>query len=243
MERNRTGQIIAIVALVASAVGISLGFAAFSNTLTIQSAAEIAPANFDVDFSTDGNTQAHPTESNKTIGKQGTVAGVPTKLTGVTKDATAGNATISNTGTGAPVISGLKANFTEPGQTVTYSFFAVNVGELDAFLREVNFATVTGGTYKSCTAKGSGDAAATQSLVDAACNDISLKVSVGGTEYLASAGSNTTITNKGLTVCNNTPVVVTITYAKTGTNGNRVDGDVDVTFGDITLVYKSLDAS
>ena len=244
MERNnRRTQIIAIIALVVSAVGISLGFAAFSNTLTIEPGAEVAPANFDVDFSTDGGTQV---SNDKTIGKEGDVSGTPSKDTGVVKDATANDATITNTASGAPKITGIHANFTDPGQTVTYNFYSVNVGELDAFLREVNFANASGvNTYKKCTSRAAAgsEEAATQSLVDAACNDISLSVSVGGTSFNASSGSNTTISSHSLAVGANETVTVTITYAKTGTNGNRVDGDVDVTFGDVTLVYKSFDAS
>lgn len=35
MEKNRTGQIIAVFALVVGVVGLSIGFATFSNTLKI----------------------------------------------------------------------------------------------------------------------------------------------------------------------------------------------------------------
>jgi hypothetical protein len=51
MERN--SKVIAIVALCIGVVGLSLGFAAFSNTLTISSSATVAPdaSTFNVDFS------------------------------------------------------------------------------------------------------------------------------------------------------------------------------------------------
>ena len=39
MERDRSGKVIAIVALLVGVVGLTIGFAAFSNTLTIQSSA------------------------------------------------------------------------------------------------------------------------------------------------------------------------------------------------------------
>lgn len=234
MERNnRSGQIIAIVALVASAVGISLGFAAFSNTLTIQSSAEIKPANFDVDFSIDSSTQ---TDANgKTIGKEGTVKGTPTPAPEVGSQFAAADATISNASAGAPVISGLHATFTAPGQSVTYSFKAINVGELDAFLRQVNFAQASA----TCTAKAGStpEDQATPALVTAACADMSLSVKVGTSTYTA---TNSNITSHSLAVGASEDVVVTMTYAD---NGHRVDGDVDVTFGDVTLVYNSADGT
>ena len=43
MERNRQTKVIAIVALCVAVVGLTLGFAAFSNTLTISSSATVTP--------------------------------------------------------------------------------------------------------------------------------------------------------------------------------------------------------
>ena len=50
---NRSSKVIAIVGLIAGVVGLSLGFAAFSNTLTIKAAADVTPdqATFNVDLS------------------------------------------------------------------------------------------------------------------------------------------------------------------------------------------------
>lgn len=243
MERNnRSAQIIAIVALVASAVGISLGFAAFSQTLTIESSAEVKPSNFDVDFSTDGTTQNDA--NGKKIGKEGAVT--PTFTGKEASDTVAGAtaATITNTLAGAPKISGLHATFTAPGQKAVYSFNSINVGELKAFLREVEFNEVETGKTHKCTAKAGATAeeTATQSLVDAACADISISVQVGSEAVLKETNKND-FSSHPLDVDASEPVVVTIEYAKTGTNGNRVDGDVEVAFGDIELVYKSYDAS
>ena len=44
MEKNRTVQLVAILALVVGVIGLSIGFAAFSNTLKIQSGAEVTPS-------------------------------------------------------------------------------------------------------------------------------------------------------------------------------------------------------
>ena len=43
MEKNRTGQVIALLALVVGVVGLSIGFAAFSSVLKIQSNATVTP--------------------------------------------------------------------------------------------------------------------------------------------------------------------------------------------------------
>ena len=102
MERERSAKIIAIIALCIAVAGLSIGFAAFSNNLKIESNATVTPDpnDFDVNFS-----------SSDTSELDGTVTGTGTN------SATADNATIDNSG--SPRITGLKANFTEPGQKVT----------------------------------------------------------------------------------------------------------------------------
>ncbi len=65
----------------------------------------------------------------------------PVTATG-TNNATGEDATISDT-----TISGLKANFTVPKQSVTYTFYAHNVGLYIAYLRSINF-----NDGKSCAA-------------------------------------------------------------------------------------------
>ena len=132
MERRRGSQVLAIVALLLAVGGLSLGFAAFSETLTIRSSAEVKPEDeFNVDFqNTDGTTTA--------------LAGVASGETGATSvSATYDNATDN------PTIGGLKANFTKPGQTVTYTFRVDNVNKIKAYLKSVTFANATGSdTYK-----------------------------------------------------------------------------------------------
>ena len=53
MERNRTGQVIAILALVVGVVSLSIGFASFSSVLNIQASANVKPDRntMNVDFS------------------------------------------------------------------------------------------------------------------------------------------------------------------------------------------------
>ena len=215
MERDRSAKIIAIVALCVAIVGLSIGFAAFSSNLTISSSANVKPdpSSFDVNFSPSNTSEL-----------DGTVTGVGTN------SATAEDATINNSA--SPTITGLKANFTEPGQKVTYSFYAHNAGKYAAYLNSVTYSNVSGGTStKVCTAGSGTD----ETMVALACNGISVSVKVGNETY---TGSKSRIENHLLAIDAYEEVVVTIEYASDAT---RADGDFEVSFGDITLTYNSVD--
>lgn len=217
MEKNRTGQVIAILALFVGIVGLSVGFAAFSNTLTIKSSATVTPDSsiFNVDFS-DSATEV-----------------LTDPVTAVTTPNTlaATEATIDNTG--SPTISNISATFTEPGQKAVYTFYAYNAGELDAYLNNISFANVTGGsTTKVCTAAKD----TTDALVQEACKGITLSVQVGSES--ATTGSVSNISGHKLAKSNADTVVVTLEYAADSANA---DGDFTVAFGDVTLNYSSVD--
>lgn len=213
MSENKGYKVIAIVALVLGVIGVTLGYAAFSSTLTITSSAEVRPDpnTFNVDFSS-SNTMVETNDITPELNK--TVAGF-----------TATDATINNTSD--PLISNLKATFTEPGQSATYSFYSYNAGEYVAYLESIVFS----GT-KTCTAKEG----TTQTLVDSACNGISLSVKVGSES--ATKTSVAKVTGHTLGVGAAEEVVVTISYD----DGSALaDGDFDVTLPDIVLTYDSVD--
>ena len=215
MEKNRGSKILAIIALLVSAVGLSLGFAAFSQTLTIRSSATVRPnsSDFKVVFS-----------SSDTVLETNPVQGVATPSTIETS-----TGSISNTVD--PRITGLGAVFTAPGQKVVYTFYAANTGEYDAFLKSISFGNASTGTSpRVCTAKPG----STEALVQTACNDISLKVKVGN--ELETDSSVSGITGHKLAKGEFELVTVTIEYA---VDGARADGDFSVDFGDITLNYGS----
>ena len=236
MEKDRRARIIAIAALLVGVVGLSLGFAAFTNTLTIQSSAEVVVDDsvFNVDFST------------QTASVQGGSVTPTLDPTNGPASFTGGTANIDNSAAGAPVIEDLHATFTAPGQSVTYTFYTKNAGQLKAYLTSVNFANVSGeSATKVCTAKAVESPAtpATQSLVNAACNGISLTVALGPTATAESftattaRSSFTTATAHDLDADAYEQVVVTIAYAA---NSAQADGDFDVAFGDVTLNYSSV---
>ena len=122
---------------------------------------------------------------------------------------------------------GLSANFTGPGQSVTWKTYAYNAGQFDAFLKSVTVGKIT------CVAdKESGT---TQAYVDEAAKGISLKVVVGGDTYTSTNGN---ITNSKLLINNAEEVSITLTYA----DGSAIaDGDFEVQIAPIQLNYSSVD--
>ena len=211
---NRSSKIIAIIALIIGIAGVTLGYAAFSNTLTISPAAQVTPdpSTFNVDFSSSSTSvQTNPIVATLT----------PTGVTNFI----ATNGTIDNSSD--PVITNLKATFTEPGQTATYTFYSYNLGNYIAYLKSIVFEG-----SKTCTAK----IGTTQSQVDSACNGITLNVKVGSEEVTNT--SVATVTNHSLGINTSEEIIVTISYT---TGSALADGDFDVTLPDIVLTYRSVD--
>ena len=216
MEKNRSGQFIALLALIVAIVGVSVGFAAFSSALSIQSSANVKPdqSTLNVDFS-----------SSDTAVVTNAIKPTTTPTTVVATDATIDNSA-------DPVIRNLSATFKEPGQKAVYTFYAYNAGELEAFLKSIVYENVSSkNSNKVCTA-GEGT---TDALVQKACEGISLKVKVG-TEAETSSGI-ASISNHSLGKKKSEEITVTLEYASDAT---RADGDFTVSFGDVTLNYSSV---
>lgn len=226
MENNtkdRNARVLAIIGLLVGVVGLSLGFAAFSNTLTIKSSAEVKPDDsvFNVDFSKNSDS-VDDSEIVPVLN--------PNNVTGFS----ATNAVIDNDN-GDAVIKNLHAVFTKPGQEVTYNLYTKNAGELAAYLKSVTFSNVSGeSATKKCTAK----TGTTQNLVNAACNGITLTITVGTESFtettLRSAFASATAHD--LAKDGSEPVKVRIAYESESV---QADGGFDVAFGDITLLYSS----
>ena len=216
MDRDRSTKVIAIVALCVAVFGLSVGFAAFSNDLTIKSEATVKPnaSDFDVNFS-----------SSDTSETDGDVTATPSNESVTAEPATISNAT-------APTISGIKVGFTEPGQSAKYSFFAHNAGKYKAFLNNVTFKNAKDANANIACVAAEGTNA---NMVASACQGISIKVKVGTTTFVEPTPN---ITSHELPIDQYEPVEVTIEY-KTGTA--RADGDFQVNIGDIVLTYGSVD--
>lgn len=214
-SRDNVSRVFAIIGLLIGIVALTIGFAAFNATLTIQSSAEVDVEDkaLDIVFSTVSNAKTN-----------GSVTPVMTG-TGATGD----NATIVDT-----TISGIHAKFTAPGQKATYTFNVYNASPYVAKLKSATFANASGqSANKVCTAA---DSSVTQSYVNNACNGISIKVTVGTTSPLIITGTEASL-SRDLAATTGEQVVVEIEYAA---GSSEADGDFDVAFGDITLNYSTV---
>lgn len=224
MEKNRDIKLVLVTVLAVGIVGLSIGFAAFSNVLRISTAANVTPdeGTFNVDFSATA-TEVNDNDIVPEVSSSTLLDYEPA----VSLSAT--NAKIDNTAD--PTIKNLNATFFAPGQKAVYKFYAYNAGELDAYLKSIVFENATGQTSnKVCTA-GQG---ANNTLVQKACEGIVVKVKVG--DEAETTSSMASITNHQLLKSASEPITVTIEYLA---GSAAADGDFTVSFGDIALTYSS----
>ena len=211
-------KIIALVALIVAVVGLGIGFAAFSSQIVIEGRVAVSPSadTFNVDFSSSSTSlvsgNVTPTTSSDDV--EATVA----KIDNAAQDS---------------IISNLSETFTEPGQSVTYTFYAYNAGKYTAYLKNISFLTVQGETTSKICTPITGT---TSSAVESACDGITLSISVGSKTITNL--TDATITSHSLAQSKSEPVVVTIAFSGSTT---YEDGDFYVEFGDITLSYSTVD--
>lgn len=202
MEKERKNKKWLLIILLLAVILLAIGFAVFTTQLKIQSSATVSPDpnNFKVVFSSSATSA---TEGRIIYGGK------------------AEGGTFEKNGT---TLSGLTANFTAPGQTATWKFYAFNGGEYDAFLNKVTLGAVI------CTPNG-----ADPTKVAEAAKGISINISIGGKKYTS---SNDNINSHELVKGAGEEVLVTLSYAA---GSAAVDGNFDVSIGDIVLEYNSAD--
>ena len=204
MEKTRKMNRTILLVLLVLVVGLSIGFAAFSSNLTIKSSAMVKPdaSTFKIVFST---------SDTDSIGGSAVTDG---------KYTTGGSFADNST-----TLEGLKATFTEPGQTATWELYSYNNGAYDGFLNTVTLGKIT------CTAKEGTSA----DMVAEAARGIKLTVEVGDATYTTTTEA---ITGHNLDQEQGEKVKVTLEYLA----GSAIaDGDFDVAIGDIVLGYDSVD--
>ena len=215
MKYRRKQQLTIILVLVAVISTISVGFAAFSSTLNISSSATVTPNSddFNIVFSSSQYAITTRDDSGTLVSGTGTNGAIGGITNLYRKSA-----------------SGLIAQFTEPGQSLSTTIYAHNIGEYDAYLTGITFGSVDGENQKVCTASSD----ASDSLVQSACEGINISINVGGTNYEYGEAISNHVLSKGSVE----PVVITVTYAE---GASRADGDFDIAFGDISLDYSTVD--
>ena len=194
---ERSSKIIAIVALCIGIVGISLGFAAFSARLTVESGATVT-VNEDTQFKTvfgfKKDSQVDSATSTKTDGAGAISANYAKSWTGITYD------------------------FTTTGQTVTYKATIMNDSDLVAYIDEVSTPTVA-----SCEAVADTDGnTISADKKTAACGQINVAVNAPASiPAKSSAEITVTITGPTTPVDGGLDVVfsdVTIDYTTANPN-------------------------
>ncbi len=222
MEDNKKSRGISLAALIVAIVSLAIGFAAYTSSLTIESGATYTPnqEDFVVKFSPD-ETGENPSTTVEPKTKN------PDELD-------ASNATIDNSDKSKPKIKGLHANFTAPGQSVTYEFYVYNDSPYIVYLRNIMFENATGAEEtKKCEANSGKQ----NPLVTAACADISVKVEVGDSNKVTANGTVASVApTHSLSSKTAEKIVVTIEYAN---NNNVADEGFEVTFGNIILNYST----
>lgn len=216
-DKNKKWRLIILLGLLFAISGLTLSFLTISKHIVIQAEQKVKPNpnDFKVQFS------SHPYSI---INAPIYPITYPVRL-----KATPGY--ISNKGN--LVIYNLSAEFNNPGQSATYHFFAVNSGKYSAYLKKIDYTKLTGyETNKVCIAKDSNK----QSLVDQACDGIKVIVKVGKENYTSNTINK--IDNHILPKDSFENIYVTILYDD---DAKKVDADFNVKFGEIHLIYSSVD--
>ena len=162
MRKDKKLRIVAIIALTISVVGLTLGFAAFSNTLTISSSATVSPDEADFDINVYGleirtnDTDVYDEESYKS-----TTTSAPL-IDGNAKEKKP--VKISNNGNSI-TISDISVDLIKPGDSITYNFIIKNEGQYDAYIDTSLFDKIFDGESIGCTPGPD----ATPELVENAC--------------------------------------------------------------------------
>ena len=168
MEKQRQIKILAIVALMLAIAGMSLGFAAFSTTLNISSSASVNPNSEDFKIYFSSSSSSLDLEGLDVFVTYETSNGASEIVTPILRSTS---------------ITDVNVSFTEPNQSITYIFYAHNVGEYDAFLNGISFNALDNGKYVKCSAAPTDDTKATESLVNSACSGIKVTIGIGDTDY------------------------------------------------------------
>ncbi len=217
MEKNN-GKVIALVALIVAVIALAVGFAAFSDALTIDGSATVSGANA---FDDATNGLAYLSTSPEC------------HITGTTTDTstapyTAGTATDD-------AWTDISVPLTTENPSVTCTAVVQNKTDYIAYLKSI--ATTSGIT---CTSSGANSTTNETNI----CNAVTVDVQVGSVAtdkitFGTSAASNTSTTGSIAAKSGTTPgeATVTVTIAYDGTA--VADEDVVVTLPRITHSYSS----
>lgn len=227
MKRSRRVKFMTIIILFVAIVGLTMGFLAFSTTLTVIPITDVKIDTIDFKLVIYGYDYLKNSDPEK-FNELSTSVSDPYRIIGASM---ANQAKIDNS---MLSISNLHAKFTGPGQSVSYAFIVRNEGDMVAYLNNINFNNIIGSDLKKRCISGMGN---TNSLVNKACEDIELSVEIKGHEYYDNkslAGNNIKL-NKGEFF----EFFVHIDYKQ---DGSMADDNFMVNFGDILLDFSAVES-
>ena len=225
---------ITVAALIVAVLSLSIGFAAFSNSLNIKSSANVKPSDkdFKIVFSKERDTFV---SGNEIINATGDINENTKK------------GSINDIG---DTLYNLETEFTTPGESVEYSLYIKNIGAYNAVLNKLeieeaeltsditvdNYYIVDNGSVK-CYAKKDPQNKANEELLKEACNNIKLKVKLQQeSEYITSTKEfDSYVINKG----ESESVIVTLEY----TGDTLADTNFNVVFGSVKMNYATAKVS
>ena len=136
MEKERRIKTLSIMALIVAVLGLTVAFAALSQTLTITGTASIPNGtstwnvHFDTTYGVNGVDVSQTSSNGTSYGQHGDI-------------------TVSGTS-----ISGINAILTKPGESVTYGFQVKNEGNADGYVNEIVDYIPEGFTFDSSKNSG-----------------------------------------------------------------------------------------
>ena len=210
-ENKKFWQAFSVIALVVAVFGISIGFAAMSQTLNISGQVKVAPGNWQVEF------------TNAVFNAEGTHA----TATEVAADPSATPPVTAKPNLTGTTFSDYEIVLTQPGDKGTYTVTVENLGSIDAALTGVSWNTGT----PSCagTAVDSTQAAADATLV---CNNVTYTVTWEGGNAIQTTGADV-----DLDAGDSKNIVITAEYDSNATQ--LPSAPVIITGKDLTLTYTS----
>jgi hypothetical protein len=232
MERNKQSKIIAIVALCVAVVGLTVGFAAFSNILTIQSSATVTPDKSDFKMTIYGVEDI----SEFNVAQFSPVTSTTMSQPKLIQNATATNASIDNS---TLTIKNMDVNFIKPYDQTYYFFKIVNEGKYTAYItRDMLNSIYNIQSSKTCTA----DVGTSEDMVQKACSDgIEIYLGAGSSfdgEWWDSQNEDSTYLEYfTIPVCEYFELEYGIFYH----SGYVVDGNFDVNIPDLKLEFSTVE--
>ena len=240
MKQRKQSKIVAILALCVSVLGLTLGFAAFSNTLTISSSATVSPNKEDFNMKIYGAPEGFDMierEAYKMYTLEDAIYPITINSGIKYKNMIDGEKAIIDNST--YTISNLGTTFTKPNQAVYYAFYIENTGHYDSYIKTDFLETLANGIQpKSCTA----GAETTESLVNDVCPNIVLKAKeIMDRLYqpvLNKSSNGVFKLEQGKTI----QFLLAIEYCNESNADTcpRADGDFSVEFDPITIEFSSV---